>query len=351
MGDNRPPVYIEQMEQGEVLIIRASALGHPCVWELIAAGQGEPMSPVPNVLQRAFDEGNLLEPVIIKKLEREYGVSFNTHQSEGHLWLSEGVAVRYHSDGIGLIYADDNLGGLDVWYVFEIKALSNSLWQTFVKHGMAKVIPEYEWQMSGMMHGENLPGLWVGYNKGNPPDEHGNREPCPDAGKIHIERVQEPPIPLLDIQLKASLIKEGVYGEPIISSEQKCGSPDHWPCRYLAIRPEPEGAPTTKGVFIPSADQSPEVDRLVVEYLSFKGQYDESKAGYERARDQLTALAGEAGYIQTDRWWVPVYGGTGKSYIAWDEMSPELRAAVEKYRRPGKPTTKYLMPKTIKRLD
>lgn len=342
MGDNRPPIYIED----GILIIRASALGHPCLWELIAAGQGEEMQPIPRVLQRAFDEGNLLEPVIVKRAEQERWVIFDSHQSEGHLWLSENVAVRYHSDGIGW-KNDSTYKG---YVVVEIKALSDALWQTFVKYGMAAVIPEYEWQLSAMMHGEAKPGLWIGYNKGLPPDENGNRQPCEDAGKIHVQFVEEPPIPFLDIQLKASLIKEGVYGEPIISSDTQCGSPDYWPCRYLHIRPEPEDASTARAVFIPDQEQSAEVDRLIVEFLSYKGRYDEAKQGYERSRDELLRLAGnETGFIQTDRWFVPIHNGSGQSRLAMDEMSQELKQVVEKYRRPGK-KYRYLMTKTIKRL-
>jgi len=341
MGDNRPPVYIED----DNLIIRASAIGHPCLWELIAAGQGEMMMPVPNVLQRAFDEGNLLEPTIIKRLEKDYGMVFESHQSEGEVWLSDDVAIRYHSDGIGTITND---WMVSTRCVVEAKALSNDLWQRARSDGVGSVIEEYPWQLSVMMEGEQLPGLWVAYNKGLPPNEKGEREPCPDAGKLYLQPVSDTPISMTEIQLKASLIKEGVYGEPIISSDRTCGSPDHWPCRYLNVRPEPEGN-TAREVFIPEDSVKAEVDRLITEYVSYKGQYDESKVGYERARDALLELSGEAGFIQTDKWWVPIYSGRGQGKLDTESMSPEFKKALERYKRPGK-SYKYLMSKTMKRL-
>jgi hypothetical protein len=348
MSDNRPPVYTEtHPDLGEVLIIRASAIGHPCLWELIAAGQNEPMQPVPNVLQRAFDEGNLLEPVVIKMLERDYRVGFSSHQSEGELWLSENVAVRYHSDGIGeytapLVNIFDSLQ--PTIYVVEVKALSNTLWQTAKSGTVGDCLDEYNWQLSAMMLAEQLPGLWVAYNKGMPPDENGKREWCPDQGKLLIQPILEPPIPLLDIQLKASLIKEGVYGEPIISSDKPCDSPDHWPCRYLNIRPEPEG--TAKQVFIPDMEQKVEVDRLVTEYLTFKGQYDESKTRYEAARNELVRIAGNSDYIQTDRFYVPIVQGS-TTVTDWDKMPPLLRETINNYKR-KKQTSRFV--RGIKRL-
>lgn len=330
MGDNRPPVYIEDDDFGHhTLIIRASAVGHPCLWELIAAGQGEPMQPVPATLQRAFDEGNELEPVIIQKLKDEYGFVFHSHQEEGHLWLSENVAVRYHSDGIA---TDTNPSSTtrSFTFVVEAKALSNELWLQAKRTSVGDIIDEYKSQLSVMMHAEELPGLWVAYNKGLPPDKDGNRPPCPDQGKLLLEYVYTPPVSIEEIQLKASLIKEGVYGEEVITSDRQCDSPDHWPCRYLNIRPQPEDRGEAREIFIPSDTEA--ANRLITEYVAFKGQADEAKARYTAARDELIRMAGtKAAYIQTDRWLVPLVNGTSVSTNT-SAMSPELLKVIEKYK-------------------
>jgi hypothetical protein len=335
MGDNRPPVYIETINGVDVLIIRASAIGHPCMWELVAAGQGHEMLPVPAVLQRAFDEGNTLEPKILDACENK-GVSFISKQAEGHLWLSDNVAIRYHPDGVGIYDG--------AWYVVEGKALSNELWQKAVKGSVGDVIDEYNWQLSSMMIGEQLPGMWAALNKGNPPDrETGKREPHPDEGKMHYEIKTTPPVSLTELQLKASLILEGVYGEDLTTSDRPCDSPDHWPCRFLHLRPQGEGE-VRRGVLTP--DDVDEVDRLVVEFLSFKGQADEAKARYEAARDKLVELAGDKyGYIQTDKFYVPIVNGTSVSTNT-RAMSQELRDVIDKY----KTRKSYRYVKGIRRL-
>jgi hypothetical protein len=332
--------------EGDTLIIRASAIGHPCLWELIAAGQGELMGPIPTTLQRAFDEGNLLEPVIIKRLEKDHGVVFESHQSEGELYLSENVAIRYHSDGIG---STTNERHVVTKVVVEAKALSDALWQEAKRNGVGSVIDEYPWQLSVMMEGEQLPGLWAAYNKGLPPDDNGVRQDCADMGKILLELVDEPPISMVEIQLKASLIKEGVFGEPIISSDRPCDSPNHWPCRYLAIRPEPEGTVPSKEIYVPEGDDKANIDYLIKEFITHKGMAEESTRKFEAARDEIVRLAGKAAYVQTDKYYFPISQGKSGGKIAWDEMSEELKAAIDMYRRPGR-KYKYLVRKSIKRL-
>lgn len=338
MGDNRPPVYFETINGVDVLIIRASAVGHPCLWELIAAGQGHEMQRIPAVLQRAFDEGNELEPRILDACENK-GVSFVSKQAEGHLWLSENVAIRYHPDGVGVYEGE--------WYVVEGKALSNELWQKAVHGSVGDVIDEYNWQLSSMMIGEQLPGMWAIVNKGNPPDrETGKREPHPDEGKMHYEIKKSPPVSLTEIQLKVSLILEGVNGEDVTTSDRPCDTPDHWPCRYLHLRPQGEGN-TVRAVLTP--DNVEEVDHLIVEYLSFKGQADEAKLRADAARDKLIELAGgtdgKYGFIQTDKFYVPIVRGTSVKTNT-KAMSQELRDAIEKY----KTRKEYRYIKGIKRL-
>jgi hypothetical protein len=348
MGDNRPAVYWEQVPESRggvsrVLVIRASAVGTSCLWELVAAGQGVPPAPIPANLQRAFDEGNKLEPVVIKMLEDDYRVTFLSHQEEGELWLSDDVMVRYHPDGIA------NLG-YDFYSktrprfprevvaelpprtcVVEVKALSNDLWQQAKRNGVQSVIKEYEWQLSVMMHDAGLPGLWVCYNKGLPPDELGNREPCEDQGKLYFQYEPTPRISIEEIQLKASLIKVGVDGEDITTSDRPCGDPSHYPCRYLHIRPEPEPNGADSETFLVPDDRRPDVDRLIRDYVYHKGQADEAVARRDEAKEQILQLEGleeDHKRILTDKWRAPVVRGT-TSYLAKDEMSEQDRRAYE----------------------
>jgi hypothetical protein len=349
MGDDRPPVYYDEINGSTVLVIRASAIGGSCLWELVAAGQGVEAGPIPDSLRRAFDEGNALEPVVVKMLEDKYGLVFLSHQEEGELWLSDDVVVRYHPDGIANLGStflkEMALGGLfnltlpdrsTLWprtVVVEIKALSNALYQQAVRNGVGSVIDEYPWQLSTMMHDQQLPGLWVVYNKGLPPDDKGVRPPCADEDRLHFEYVPEPPVSLEEIQLKASLIQVGVNGEDVVTSERPCDDPNHWPCLYLHIRPEPE-AMATDGTVAIHPDMQTEVDKLVKNYLFHKGQADEAAEARDRYKAEILALAPdkESKRIVTEKWHVPVVRGH-TSFVAVEEMTEQDRQAYEALKR------------------
>lgn len=347
MGDDRPAVYWED----DNLIIRASGVGHPCLWELIATGQNLIRLPYPAILIRAFAEGNLLEPVIIKQLEHDYMIHFLSHQTEGELWLSDDCAIRYHPDGIANL-GSDAFRALNLNYntgikpertvVVEAKALTDSLWQKAHNSSTGDVLDEYNWQLSAMMHDTGYPGLWAVYNKGLPPDADGNREPCEDAGKLHLEYVETPPVSLDELKLKATLIKNGVEGELLLETERPCDSPDHWPCLYLHLRPQADAKERT----VLHPDNPEEVDQVITTYLTFKGQYDESEKKYKEARDQLVQIAGDAGYIQTDKFYVPIVQGTSTK-MNWSAMGKQLKEVFEQYKVKGK----YKYVRGIRRLQ
>lgn len=335
MGDDRPAVYWED----DNLIIRASGIGNPCLWELVAIGQQLIALPYPAILKRAFAEGTLLEPVIIKRLEHDFGVEFESHQTEDELWLSDDCAIRYHPDGIGTIHVDTweknnirptvtHIRSGRIKCVIEAKALTNSLYQQAVSGSTGDVIDEYNWQLSAMMWDTGLPGLWAVYNKGLPPDDNGNRPHCDDQGKIHLEYVEEPPVSLEELKLKASLIRQGVEGEGLLESDRECDEPDHWPCLYLHLRPVGEAKSTS--VLIP--DDPDEVNDLVRTFITFKGQYDESEARYKAARDALVEIAGDADYIQTPEFYVPIVKGTSvrTDYAA---MGKQLKEVFDSYKK------------------
>lgn len=329
--DNRPSVYFE----GNLLIIRASAIGHPCLYELIAAGQKQETLGLPGTLYRAFREGHEAEPLIIEELERDHKFSFQTKQVEGELILPDNVVVRYHPDGIGQVPH----GFIFVRAVIEIKNLSHALWIKAVNaNTVGAVFDEYNWQLSIMMHAEQLPGQWVARNKGYPPDRDTGIKPyCPDEGKLFIQPlVLEPPIPLHKIQEKAALVREGVLGEDITTTDRQCDAPNHFPCRFLHLRPEPEpdgeNMEDNPGVLHLEDELGEQADRLVREYLLFKGQADESEKRAKEARDRLIALAGdETTQIVTDKWIIPILQAS-RQRIEYEKMSPELRAMVEKYK-------------------
>lgn len=350
MGDNRPPVYYED----GTMVIRASAVGGSCLWELAAAGQGYKPATLPESLVRAFRAGHELEPRIAKMLEEKHGFRFESHQDEGHLLIPLGdesvVKVRFHSDGIAQVNVPVPI---DHWgqneYVVEIKALGDDLWQKAVRGSVGDCIDEYNWQLSVMMYATGLPAVWCAYNKGKPEkmvDGIMQSELCEDKGRLHLEWVDVAPISYQQIAEKVRKIKETVEGEDVVTSGRRCDDPGHWPCRYLHLRPENPSEGTSNEVGVDPGIQT-QVDQLVSRYLAYKGIADETKQAQDRTRDELIELLGDKATYITDKWIIPVMQNTSHP-VDWSQVSREAKAEIEAAKGdvPGKP---YL--KGIKRRD
>jgi hypothetical protein len=317
-GDNRPPVY---WEDGR-LIIRASAIGNPCLWELIAAGQGYEPATLPEFLAVAFAEGHALEPIVIAKLQ-ENGMQFESHQQEGHLDIEDvPVSIRYHPDGIGT----DLFGR----HVVEVKALRNEVWQKARRSGVGSLFAEYPWQLSTMMIAEGLPGEWVAINKGNKDNSF-----CEEEGKLLRETVALPPISYEDICDKAKRIYEGVMGPDVLKSGRECDNPNHFPCRYIHLRPEPEEDQIKEF----TEAEKEELDYLLKAYLTFKGTVDEAKQRQDEIRNQIIAIAGDTKKIITDAFIAPI----SQAYSTTTDWASMERDGidVEKYRTKT-PGVRYL---------
>lgn len=348
LGDNRPSVYWEEIDGEVFLIIRASAIGHPCLWELTAQGQGHDQGNLPAFMRRAFRKGQELEPVVIQALKDEYGYLEQSAQIEGHLILPENIMIRYHPDGIGLFEKApyDYIG----MCVVEIKALRHESYDKAAQGHVGDIVEEYPWQLSVMMHGERLPAMWVAVDKGHPPDPETGIKPVVEGeGRIYMDPITTPPISLADITLKALKIKELVLGEDVLTADWGCTSPDHFPCRYLHLRPEPEdegggGASEQGGRDVgdtPSkqsvvqmdsgSDDGKEMDQLVRDWLLHHGHAKESKDRADALAEEILQRAGaETTKILTDKFMVPISQNSYTS-IQWDQMPPELKEQFQAY--------------------
>lgn len=351
MGDDRTPVYYE----GERLVIRASAIGHPCMWELIAAGQGVDSSGAPAFMKKAFQEGHDAESLIVKELEEKYGFLFiaGSAQKQDELLLDDelsgpyegSIVVRYHPDGIAEVMNGflNHIGvGLHRTYqwgevvVVEIKNLGDDWWQRAVKSGVESTIADYPWQLSVMMINEQLPGLWVCRNKGK--KVKGKKVFCADEGKYHFQFVREPLVGYQDMRLKGRAIKEGVDGEDLLTSDRPCDSPDHFPCLYRHVRPEPEeggsmGVRGSEDVWDVPPELEEELEEALREHLLFKGQADESAARAKAATQRVVEMIPEGvKKVRTSKRTFNVADSRSNT-VAWDDMSDELRRAVSNYKR------------------
>lgn len=328
LQDNRPSVYWED----DRLIIRASSIGHPCLFEMVAIGQEYGTTGLPANMYRAFREGHEAEPEIVRQLQDpKYGMVFSSRQVEGELILPNNVVIRYHPDGIVFWEGLGRKYPVRRW-VCEIKNLSHDLWMRAVNaDDIGATIDEYNWQLSVMMHAERKPAVWVARNKGYPPDpETGIKPYCELEGKLFVQEVMEPIISLEVIAEKAEKIRQGVLGEDILTSDQQCNAPGHWPCRFRHLRPEQEI--DMDGVLELEGEEALIMDQKIKRYLYLKGQIDEMQKQAELERDDIVKSVGpEVKTLMTDKFVVPVLQATSSRY-RWEDMSPELRAQVEKYK-------------------
>jgi hypothetical protein len=341
-GDNRPSVYWEEIDGQVFLIIRASAIGHPCLWELTAQGQGHDQGNMPAFMRRAFKKGQELEPVVLRRLHDEYGYREFTAQMEGHLILPENIMIRYHPDGIGQFMdpPHDWLGPL----VVEVKALRHENYEKAAQGHVGDVVKEYPWQLSVMMHAEKLPGMWVAIDKGWPPDPETEIKPkCEGEGRLYLDPVPTPPISLKEITEKALKIKELVLGEDVLTADWGCTSPDHFPCRYQHLRPEPEEREDDgwgdkgeggvgKVVHLDSdSEEGREFDQMVRDYILHHGHAKEAKDRADALKEKIIAYTGiGTEKVITDKFAVPIRTNT-TSKIHWDQMPPELKEKLQQY--------------------
>lgn len=289
-GDDRPPAYWE----GDTLIIRCSAFGG-CIWELIASAQEYPPGSFPQVLVKAFQEGKEAEPLVLRELEQN-GFALEGLQEEEHLRVAPNALIRFHPDAKG------SSPFYDGQHVIEVKAFGKDLFERAQRHGVQSTIPEYSWQLSIMMIRYNLPGLWVVHNKA-----YGE----PRFEDLLIQRIPEPLIPRHAILTRAATIMEGIEDDVL---DRPCDDPKHWPCRYLHLRPEPEGngVDTVLDMSALPDDVQAEYDRLAKEYAYLKGQEDEIKKRRDDKKKELLALAGNFRRIKSDKFVTAIIPGKNR---------------------------------------
>jgi hypothetical protein len=224
---------------------------------------------MPAGIVKAFEEGTKAEPLILSYLE-EAGWVLTDKQKEGHLRGGSKVKVRYHPDAIGY-----HLNDSEPSYVIEAKAFGKDLFRRAELHGVGSTIPEYNWQMSVMMHAEQKPGVWVVYNK--------------VTGEVILEYVHTPPISLAEILDKINKLMDSIDDDLL---ERPCDDPKHFPCRYIHLRPEPGNGGVDDTLDIEAVGLQEEFDQLAREYLTYKGMKDEADKKLETLKEQLLAMRG-----------------------------------------------------------
>ncbi len=140
-------------ETVEPIIYRASELGS-CTKALVAKRLGYEGKPYPEGLMARFADGELHEGAIVAELEAG-GDGVSHRQHECNLWISDGLVVQGHLDGV--------MDGR----VLEIKTMSQSAWDSFVRlrWDTPGLIQKYKWQLSVYMLAMGMEATLIVKNK------------------------------------------------------------------------------------------------------------------------------------------------------------------------------------------
>lgn len=249
-------------------VYRASSLGYS-LEALVAPHLGfEPVNP-PEFIQKAFDEGNRIEPLAIEKL-REMGWFIRTAQNEVNangdyqieveLEVIPGkVIVVGHLDGILHHPAEDSM-------VVEIKMMADQLWRAFKKHGWDApgLVQKYKWQASAYMLATGLAHYMVAWNK--------------DTEELHIIDTYEPFYTISDIAAKLA------QAEEFIEQGLVPDGCDDFPCPFYFLHPPKDEVARV---------EDDELETLLAEWLLCDKQEKQFKGLKEAKRAKILALTGE----------------------------------------------------------
>lgn len=235
-------------------IYRASSLGYS-LEQMVAPHLGyTPIAP-PEVIQRAFDEGHRLEPIVIDMLlARGWEIrtrqdelnSVGDYQIECELEVISGVAkVVGHLDG-------DSLVG-----VVEVKSMAHEAWLQFRKHewDTPGLIQKYKWQASAYMLATGLRHQMVAYDK--------------QTGELHIVGTDEPFYSISDIANKLQA------AEHYITAGELPDDCNDFPCSYFYLHPAKEV------VGVATADE--ELESILSAWLTA----DKAEKAYKKEKDAL----------------------------------------------------------------
>lgn len=222
--DNRPPVYYEVAEDGgKTVVFRASGLDG-CDNAMVALLQGMSPSPPPKMLMEKFNEGHLMEPVLLGWLESK-GFVLRLRQGAVEVGVGEvdgvKIIIRGKYDCLACETDGDRFEDGKPMYVVDAKALSKTLWGAFEKKGLGGLLPGYRPQMGIYEKGTGLPGLYV----------LGQKTVDDKTGEVDIltaELVKTEPYSTVELLRLKSRLK-GIVKRALEEGTPECTG-GKWPC-------------------------------------------------------------------------------------------------------------------------
>lgn len=252
LGDNRPPRYIEVGEDGtETVVYRASAIGSPCLREMVAWARGEYPEPLPDRMAIIFGEGTLMEPVIREMYENQTGneVINNDGLAEVFIGKKNGrrIIVRGSTDGDVIV---DSESGVGLW---ECKKVRESQWEDFLRKGV-EFHHNYPWQLAVYMLGREVD--FAHFVGGKLLRDNDGVEEYSYISEVYTHTITGPPIPYKAIRDKVLKIEQ-VIAEGFGPMEVECTV--KYPCPFYKLHDPDEEEPDV-------IELGPEFRVLLAEY-------------------------------------------------------------------------------------
>ena len=281
-GDDRPAVYLEEIDGVNTYVFRASSLKTPDC-QLLRLLQGETPEPWSDNTLAAFAAGHEWEPKIIERYEETHDGQFTDDQLEVVLQVSPNIIIRGHIDGI--IVASDGTTTLG-----EVKCLAPTTMDSARRAGSIGGVFGYDVQLSIYMHALGMPGEWVvgvkGWvdNKGLPvpwPD----RSQFPDGEQVitelYTEHIEEPPVKFGVIMRKLmGVVKAYENGDG-----GECPTPRDYQCRFWKTCDEKEDEVVT--LTGPLAKKFDDAAEMLAEARALKAQ---AAAMEKQAKEDLNEI-------------------------------------------------------------
>ena len=249
-------------------VYRASSLGYS-LEALVAGHLGYSPVDAPEFIQKAYAEGNRIEPLAIEKLKAA-GWDIRTKQKEINAngdyqmevtleVIPDKVMVVGHIDGVGSLLTEFPLS------VVEIKMMADQSWRAFKKHGWDApgLVQKYKWQASAYMLATGLPHFMVAWNK--------------DTEEIVIEFREEPFYTISDIARKLK-VAEDYIAQGLVPD----GCSD-FPCPYYYLHPPKDEVARADG----------ELEGLLQSWLTWDRAEKQAKKAKDQHRERILQLTGE----------------------------------------------------------
>ncbi len=332
--NDKPIVWLDD---DDVAHYRASSI-YSCKNALVMARLGYDGWGAPEWMQERYEQGHVLEPIILRRLELAHGFHVFGSQEPCSIKVGTSACIDGHVDSLEDSYLDPeryilitHLNGADVrvdgkpmpYYpqkllIVDAKALrGETTFKSWCSGGFTNM-PYYGWQQSVYQTAFEADLCMAVYAKS---DEEMAGTCELGLGELRVEIFTEQWVhktalvrKVMEIEKMARIGSETIFKEPC--------SPVMFPCPYFPWHPEKEKRAL-------AGTDATEIVRMAHRREELAGQLKNLTAQKKAVEEQIAAAIGEkAESITADGWTVTTYN-SGTSFTDWDAIATKTGLTVD----------------------